>query len=75
VIDFSADQIDALTYGRAMDTSRFVRATGFTPAYTSVAALAEFAAASQPGPVSPERIEEALSALRGAVGKAGAERG
>ncbi len=75
VIDFSADQIDALTYGRAMDTSRFVHATGFTPAYTSVAALEEFAAAAEPGLLSPELVEGALSALNGAIGKVGAGRG
>ena len=45
-MDFSADQIDALTYGRGMDTSRFVQATGFVPAYSSLAALEEFAAAA-----------------------------
>ena len=55
--DFSADQIDALTYGRAMDTTRFVHATGFTPRYTSRAALEEFAAAAPPGLLSPERVE------------------
>ena len=53
--DFSADQIDALTYGRGMDTSRFTAATGFTPRYTSRAALAgvrrqRAARAAQPGP-------------------------
>ena len=31
LVDFSADQIDALTYGRAMDTSRFTAETGFVP--------------------------------------------
>ncbi len=75
VIDFSADQIDALTYGRAMDTSRFVRATGFAPRFSSIAALQEFAAAAQPGLISAERIEDALAALRGARERAGARRG
>ena len=41
--DFSADQIDALTYGRGMDIGRFAAAAGFTPTYSSRAALAEFA--------------------------------
>ena len=71
VIDFSADQIDALTYGRAMDTSRFVAATGFAPAYSSLAALEEFAAAARPGLISAERIEGAVSALSGAIGPGG----
>ena len=31
LLDFSTDQINALTYGRGMDTSRFRTATGFSP--------------------------------------------
>ena len=57
--DFSADQIDALTYGRGMDTDRFARAAGFTPAYTSRSALEEFAASAPAGMISPERIDAA----------------
>ena len=37
--DLSADQIAALTYGRAMDTTRFVTATGLAPSFTSRQAL------------------------------------
>jgi UDP-glucose 4-epimerase len=62
VSDFSADQIDALTYGRGMDTSRFVQATGFRPAFSSRQALAEFAAA-HPGPLAAERVEPLLDSL------------
>ena len=62
--DFSADQIDALTYGRGMDTGRFTAATGFTPRYTSRAALAEFAASAPPGVLSLGRVDEALAAGR-----------
>ena len=76
VIDFSADQIDALTYGRAMDTSRFVardrvhpRLSRAWPPWRSSPRRRE------PGLISPERIEGALSALSGAIGKGlGAER-
>ena len=39
--DLSADQLDALTYGRVMDTSRLT-AVGFAPRFSSAAALAEF---------------------------------
>jgi UDP-glucose 4-epimerase len=60
---FSTDQVDALTYGRGMDTSRFTTSTGFRPAYSSRAALDEFAGASQLGPLSAERIEPLLDAL------------
>ena len=38
----------ALTYGRAMDTTRFSDEAGFAPAYSSRAALEEFAAVSRP---------------------------
>jgi UDP-glucose 4-epimerase len=62
--DFSADQIDALTYGRAMDTTRFTEATGFVPAYSSRSALAEFAAGAPPGMITQERVDAALALLR-----------
>jgi UDP-glucose 4-epimerase len=62
VVDFSADQIDALTYGRCMDTSRFTSQTGFVPRFTSLAALQEFVGVSEPGLLSPERIDSALEA-------------
>ena len=60
--DFSADQIDALTYGRVMDTSRF-RATGWTPAYSTADALAEFVEASRPGLLAADRVESVLGAV------------
>jgi UDP-glucose 4-epimerase len=63
LVDFSADQIDALTYGRAMDTSRFTAETGFVPKFTSLAALEEFVRSANPGLLSPERIDTALAAV------------
>ena len=63
LVDFSADQIDALTYGRGMDTSRFTAQTGFVPAFTSRAALQEFVTASEVGLLSPERVDGALEAV------------
>ena len=64
LVDFSADQIDALTYGRAMDTSRFTSQTGFVPKFTSLAALEEFVGVSKVGLLSPERVDSALAAVR-----------
>jgi UDP-glucose 4-epimerase len=64
LVDFSADQIDALTYGRAMDTSRFTSQTGFVPRFTSVAALEDFVAVSKLGMLSPERVDSTLDAAR-----------
>ena len=64
-LDFSTDQINALTYGRGMDTSRFKLATGFSPAYTSKQALTEFVAATTPGLLSVDRVD----ALFGHLGR------
>ena len=63
LVDFSTDQIDALTYGRAMDTSRFTAATGFVPQFSSLAALADLVSAAKPGWLSPERVDGALAAV------------
>ena len=62
LVDFSADQIDALTYGRAMDTSRFTSQTGFVPRFTSLAALEDFVAVSKLGMLSPEHVDSTLDA-------------
>jgi UDP-glucose 4-epimerase len=70
LVDFSADQIDALTYGRAMDTSRFTSQTGFVPKFTSLAALEEFVTVSKVGMLSPERVDSALDAVRRLLGTA-----
>lgn len=63
LIDFSSDQINALTYGRGMDTSRFAEAVGFRPEHTSRAALAEFVAAAKPGLLGPQRVDAVLASL------------
>ena len=61
--DFSADQIDAMTYGRGMDISRFAEATGFVPRYTSRQALEEFVSVAKTGLLGAERIEGLLEAV------------
>jgi UDP-glucose 4-epimerase len=63
LVDFSTDQIDTLTYGRAMDTSRFTAETGFVPQYSSLAALDEFVSAAKPGLLTAERVDGALAAV------------
>jgi UDP-glucose 4-epimerase len=68
LIDFSADQIDALTFGRGMDTSRFTAATGFVPRRTSKQALAEFVANARPGVLSQERVDAALDLVSRLLG-------
>ncbi len=74
--DFSADQIDALTYGRVMDTSRFRRA-GWVPTRSTADALAEFVAASSPGLLSAERVEgvaDVVTSFAGRVARRGTAR-
>ncbi|HET9647022.1 MAG TPA: NAD-dependent epimerase/dehydratase family protein [Microlunatus sp.] len=82
--DFSSDQVDALTYGRAMDTTRFAGATaaidgiGFRTAYSSREALQEFVNVSRPGLLAPERVSSALDAIERALSvraRVGSDRG
>ena len=61
--EFSTDQIAALTYGRAMDTSRFVAATGLQPGYSSREALREFVELAQPGLLAADRVEYLLASV------------
>jgi UDP-glucose 4-epimerase len=75
LVDFSADQIDALTYGRAMDTSRFTSQTGFVPRFTSLAALEQFVGLSKVGMLNPERVDSALEAVRRVLGSAATRNG
>ncbi|MCW2804709.1 MAG: putative nucleotide-sugar epimerase [Propionibacteriaceae bacterium] len=63
LIDFSADQIDALTYGRGMDSSRFTEATGFRPRYSSRQALEEFVALAKRGLLAEERVDHLLDSV------------
>jgi UDP-glucose 4-epimerase len=74
-LDFSTDQINALTYGRGMDTSRFQVATGFSPAYTSKRALREFVAATTPGLLSADRVDALLGHLGRRVNASATETG
>jgi UDP-glucose 4-epimerase len=67
--DFSADQIAALTYGRGMDTSRFVSTSGLTPTYSSRQALLEFVELAPPGVFSADRVNYVLSTLGDLAGE------
>lgn len=67
LIDVSSDQIDALTYGRGMDTSRFAEATGFVAERTSREALEEFVASVPQGMLSQERVSQALDLVSGLI--------
>lgn len=56
----TSDQLRAMKFGRAMDTTAFVEATGVRPHYSSRRALEEFAALGEPGLMSIERVDRAL---------------
>lgn len=74
LLDFSPDQIDALTYGRGMDTARFRKATGFVPDYSSRRALEEFVNLSRPGLLSAERVDAALGSISRVLARGGDRR-
>jgi UDP-glucose 4-epimerase len=75
LLDFSADQLDALTYGRGMDASRFTEATGFVPAHSSREALTDFVASARPGLLNRERVDRALDSISVLLGSGSAVRG
>ena len=58
-VDFPADQLQFLQYGRVVDNARLKRGFGFQPAYTTRAALEDFVAARRINRVlSPTRAEQ-----------------
>jgi len=62
--DFSQDQMQFLSFGRGLDTTRMRRVLGLEPRYTTKAAFADFVRGRRlHGPLSPERVEAAESAL------------
>ena len=56
VADFTGDQLELLTYGRVLDTTRMVERFGFTPAYTTAQALAEHARTAGIRPLIPPEL-------------------
>jgi len=75
VMDFSADQLDALTFGRSMDTRRFAEAFGFTPRWSSKEAVADFAASVRPGVFAADRWDSVLDALGAVAARPGGGHG
>lgn len=69
--DFSPERVAFLTYGRGVDTTRMREALGFTPAYSTEAAFADFAESLGPGPLSAERVRTAELVLAQALGAPG----
>ena len=63
--DFSPEQIDFLTYGRGVDTTRMRGVLGYHPRYDTPGAFADFARGVRPGLVDPDRVAAAESRLKG----------
>ncbi len=56
LVDFSAEQVKFLTYGRGVDTSACARVLGFRPRYTTAEAFADFVESLPPGLTAPSRL-------------------
>ena len=63
--DFSPEQVEFLTYGRGVDTSRMRAELGFEPAYSTPEAFADFGASLGPGLHSPGRLASPDRVLAG----------
>jgi UDP-glucose 4-epimerase len=63
--DFSPEQVEFLTYGRGVDTTRMRDELGFEPAYTTPEAFADFGTSLGPGLHSPGRLGSPERVLAG----------
>jgi len=66
--DYSPEQIDFLTYGRGIDTTRMRSVLGFEPRYTTEQALQEFATSLTPGLVDRHPVVALENLVTGALG-------
>jgi UDP-glucose 4-epimerase len=70
LVDFSADQMRFLSFGRGMDTTRMRTVLGFTPRYTTREAFADFVRGrGLHGPLSPDVVERAEHGLLDVAGR------
>jgi UDP-glucose 4-epimerase len=69
-VDFSAEQLDFLAYGRVLDTRKVTRDFGFTPAYSTVAAFDDFVRSRNLSTVlAPDTIAAAERAILATIGR------
>lgn len=68
VANFSAEQVQWLTFGRGVDTTRLRTELGFTLSRTTAQAFEEFAGSIRPGPLAADRVRAAELALTGMLG-------
>jgi UDP-glucose 4-epimerase len=73
--DFSPEQLDFLTFGRGIDTSRMRDELGFEPELTTAEAFEDFASATGHGPRAAERVVDGLAAAMSDPAPTGAGRG
>ncbi|NNG20792.1 NAD-dependent epimerase/dehydratase family protein [Naumannella sp. ID2617S] len=69
LVEFTNDELRAITWGRALDTTRFTDTTGVHPHYSSRRAVEEFAALTRPGMLTVPRVEGALSLANRLLGR------
>jgi UDP-glucose 4-epimerase len=69
-VDFPADQLGLLLYGRGVDTSRLNEEFGWRPLHSTREALLDFARGQEAGgPVTTERVEEWDRRIHSALGR------
>jgi UDP-glucose 4-epimerase len=61
VTEFSPEQLQFLTYGRGVDTTRMRKVLGFTPAYRTADAFADFGASLTPTGGRSTRLIDGLT--------------
>jgi len=65
---FSPEQVRFLTFGRGLDTTRMRDVLGFTPAYSTEEAFADFARSLAPGVISHHPVAALEDLVTGALG-------
>jgi UDP-glucose 4-epimerase len=69
VVDYSRAQVDFLTYGRGLDTTRMRTELGYEPSFTTETAFADFAAAVGQGVLAADRVRAAETVVAGALSR------
>jgi UDP-glucose 4-epimerase len=69
-VDYSPEQMRFLNFGRVVDTTVLREEFGYTPRYTTEAALADYARTVSPV-VSPRLVEAATSGVRSVLERSG----
>jgi UDP-glucose 4-epimerase len=74
--DFTAEQLDLLSYGRVVDCTRLHEVLGYRPKYSTAETFAEFVRERcRPGPLSRSRVVGMADVIRGALLGESADRG